>query len=92
MVYLSMIVGFAIDFLFLVGVAVCRLVFVFFLVSADDTSVGGDVCMYVVRWRHGRSRPGGRLAVVEAEMIGHADSDELTEWQEVDWMYLTRCG
>ncbi len=33
------------------------------------------------------SRPGGRPTVVKAEMTGDAESDELTEWQEVGWIY-----
>ena len=31
----------------------------------------------------GKSRP----AVAEAELIGDAESHELTEWQEVGWIY-----
>ena len=36
----------------------------------------------VVGW----SRPGWRAAVVETEITGDAESEELTEWQEVGWI------
>ena len=31
---------------------------------------------------------GWRPAVTEAEMTGDAESDELTEWEGVGWIYL----
>ncbi len=34
-----------------------------------------------------RPRPGRRSAVAETEMIGDAESHELTEWQVVGWIY-----
>ncbi len=43
--------------------------------SWGDTLLGGDV--------EGRSRP----AVAETEVIGNAESHELTEWQGVGWIY-----
>ena len=50
-----------------------------FLVSWGDTLLGGDVCDGL----EGRSRP----AVAETEVIGNAESHELTEWQGVGWIY-----
>ena len=35
-----------------------------------------------------RYSSGRRPAVGEAEMTGDAESDELTEWQGVGWIYL----
>ena len=32
-------------------------------------------------------RSGRRPAVADTEMTGDAESDELTEWQEVGWVY-----
>lgn len=34
------------------------------------------------------SRSGRRPAVAEAEMTDNAESDVLTEWQGVGWIYL----
>lgn len=34
-----------------------------------------------------RPRPGRKPAVVEVEMTGNAECDELTEWHEVGWIY-----
>ena len=34
-----------------------------------------------------RPRPGRKPAVVEAEMTGNAECDELTEWHEAGWIY-----
>lgn len=34
-----------------------------------------------------KPRSGRRSAAAETEMAGDAKSDELTEWQRVDWTY-----
>ena len=46
--------------------------------------MGGDVCGGV----EARYTSGRKPAVAEAEMTADAESDELTEWQGVGWIYL----